>query len=142
MNKITVDSFLKFKFVSNPGFSPDGKYVAFVVNHACKASNGYKGNIHLLETETGKVRQLTNGGDAKAYCWTDNGTLLFAAPRCPKVKEALAKGENVTAIYEISPEGGEAVHAFNLPVRTGGLTNIGEGKYMLTSVYDNRYPNR
>ncbi|MBQ2327205.1 MAG: S9 family peptidase [Clostridia bacterium] len=141
MNKITVDSFLKFKFVSNPGFSPDGKYVAFVVNHACKASNGYKGNIHLLETETGKVRQLTNGGDAKAYCWTDNGTLLFAAPRCPKVKEALAKGENVTAIYEISPEGGEAVHAFNLPVRTGGLTNIGEGKYMLTSVYDNRYPN-
>ena len=141
MNKITVDSFLKFKFVSNPGFSPDGKYVAFVVNHACKASNGYKGNIHLLETETGKVRQLTNGGDAKAYCWTDNGTLLFAAPRCPKVKEALAKGENVTAIYEISPEGGEAVHAFTLPVRTGGLTNIGEGKYMLTSVYDNRYPN-
>ncbi|MBQ9966241.1 MAG: S9 family peptidase [Clostridia bacterium] len=141
MNKITVDSFLKFKFVSNPGFSPDGKYVAFVVNHACKASNGYKGNIHLFETETGKVRQLTNGGDAKAYCWTDNGTLLFAAPRCPKVKEALAKGENVTAIYEISPEGGEAVHAFNLPVRTGGLTNIGEGKYMLTSVYDNRYPN-
>ena len=89
MKKIAVDSFLQFKFVSNPGFSPDGKYVAFVVNHADKTANGYKGNLHLLETETGKVRQLTNGGDAKGYCWTDNNTLLFAAPRCPKVKKAL-----------------------------------------------------
>ena len=140
MKKIAVDSFLQFKFVSNPGFSPDGKYVAFVVNHADKTANGYKGNLHLLETETGKVRQLTNGGDAKAYCWTDNNTLLFAAPRCPKVKKALEKGENVTAFYEISPEGGEALRAFNVPVRTGGLTNIGGGKYMLTAVYDNNYP--
>ena len=140
MKKIAVDSFLQFKFVSNPGFSPDGKYVAFVVNHADKTANGYKGNLHLLETETGKVRQLTNGGDAKAYCWTDNNTLLFAAPRCPKVKKALEKGENVTAFYEISPEGGEALRAFNVPVRTGGLTNIGGGKYMLSAVYDNNYP--
>ena len=140
MKKIAVDSFLQFKFVSNPGFSPDGKYVAFVVNHADKMSNGYKGNLHLLEVETGKVRQLTNGGDAKAYCWTDNNTLLFAAPRCPKVKKALEKGENVTAFYEISPEGGEALRVFNVPVRTGGLTNIGNGQYMLTAVYDNNYP--
>ena len=140
MKKIAVDSFLQFKFVSNPGFSPDGKYVAFIVSYANKASNDYKADIHLLETETGKVRQLTNGGDAKAYCWTDKGTLLFAAPRCPKVKKQLEKGENVTAFYEISPEGGEALHAFNLPVRTGGLTNIGDGLYMLTSVYDNNYP--
>ena len=68
MKKIAVDSFLQFKFVSNPGFSPDGKYVAFIVSYANKASNDYKADIHLLETETGKVRQLTNGGDAKAYC--------------------------------------------------------------------------
>ena len=140
MKRIEADSFLQFKFVSNPGFSPDGKYVAFVVQQASKATNGYKGDIHLLETETGKVRQLTSGGDGKSYCWTDNGTLLFPAVRCPKVKAKLEKGENLTSFYEISPEGGEALRAFDLPVRTGGLTNIGGGKYMLTSVFDNNYP--
>ena len=72
MKKIECDSFLQFKFVSNPGFSPNGKYVAFVVQRADKATNGYKGDLHLLETETGKVRQLTSGGDAKSYCWTDD----------------------------------------------------------------------
>ncbi len=140
MKRIEADSFLQFKFVSNPGFSPDGKYVAFVVQQASKATNGYKGDIHLLETETGKVRQLTSGGDGKSYCWTDNGTLLFPAVRCPKVKAKLEKGENLTSFYEISPEGGEALRAFDVPVRTGGLTNIGGGKYMLTSVFDNNYP--
>ena len=85
MKRIEADSFLQFKFVSNPGFSPDGKYVAFVVQQASKATNGYKGDIHLLETETGKVRQLTSGGDGKSYCWTDNGTLLFPAVRRARI---------------------------------------------------------
>ncbi|MEA4919878.1 MAG: S9 family peptidase [Clostridiaceae bacterium] len=140
MKKIAVDSFLQFKFVSNPGFSPDGKHVAFVVQYASKEDNNYKGDLHLLETETGKVRQLTSGGDAKSYCWTDGGAILFPAARCPKVKEKLEKGENLTAFYEISPDGGEAKYAFTVPVRTNGLQNIGGGLYMLTSVYDNNYP--
>ena len=140
MKKIEVDSFLQYKFVSNPGFSPDGKYVAFVVQHACKATNGYKGDIYLLEAESGEVRRLTSGGDGKSYCWTDDGDILFPAARCPEVKKSLEKGENVTAFYRISPEGGEAQLAFKLPVRTNGLTNIGGGLYMLTSVYDNNYP--
>ncbi|MBE6994269.1 MAG: S9 family peptidase [Ruminococcaceae bacterium] len=140
MKKIECDSFLQFKFVSNPGFSPNGKYVAFVVQRADKATNGYKGDLHLLETETGKVRQLTSGGDAKSYCWTDDNKVLFPAVRCPKVKEKLAKGQNLTSFYEIDPEGGEALRAFDVPVRTGGLTNIGGNKFMLISAYDNNYP--
>lgn len=140
MKKIEVDSFLQFKFVSNPGFSPNGKYVAFVVQHACKHSNGYKGDIHLLEVATGAVRQLTSGGDGKSYCWTEKNTLLFPALRSPEAKEKAQKGEAITSFYEIDPCGGEAVHAFDLPVKTGSLTNIGGGKYMLVALHDNNYP--
>ena len=126
MKKIAVDSFLQFKFVSNPSFSPDGKYVAFIVSYANKASNDYKADIHLLETETGKVRQLTNGGDAKAYCWTDKGTLLFAAPRCPKVKKRLEKGENVILV-KTSPGSGGTWH-FGAALNDCGIFEYGTVK--------------
>ena len=36
MKKIEVDTFLSFQFVSNPTFSPDGAYIAFVVSTADK----------------------------------------------------------------------------------------------------------
>lgn len=39
MKKIEIDTFLKFQFVSNPSFSPDGKYIAFVVSNADRAEN-------------------------------------------------------------------------------------------------------
>lgn len=46
MKKIEIDTFLKFQFVSNPSFSPDGKYIAFVVSNADRAE------IHTKPTST------------------------------------------------------------------------------------------
>ncbi len=140
MKKIAIDTMFQYKFVSNPSYSPDGKYLAFVVQSMHKPTNGYMGNIHLLEVETGKVRQLTNGGDGKSYCWSAANTILFPATRCPSRKKKLENGENLTIFYEISPEGGEAVEAFCLPVRTNGLQMLSPDVYALTSVYDNNYP--
>ena len=47
MKKIEIDTFLKFQFVSNPSFSPDGKYIAFVVSNADRAENTYTFTIWL-----------------------------------------------------------------------------------------------
>ena len=49
MKKIEINTFLEFQFVSNPTFSPDGKYIAFIVSTADKADNNYKGNIHVVD---------------------------------------------------------------------------------------------
>lgn len=87
MKKIEIDSFLKFQFVSNPTFSPDGKSIAFTVFTADRAENTYKGNLYLYDMERGAVRQLTNGGDAKTYAWTKENTLLFPAMRSQDAKK-------------------------------------------------------
>ena len=65
--KIEINTFLEFQFVSNPTFSPDGKYIAFIVSTADKADNNYKGNIYVYDMEAKKVVKLTSGGDAKSY---------------------------------------------------------------------------
>ena len=66
MKKITADSFLQFRFVSDPGFSPDGSKAAFVVQTPALRSNSYKSNLWLLDVKTKGLTQLTALGDAKA----------------------------------------------------------------------------
>ena len=107
MKKIEINSFLDFKYVSNPGFSPDGKLAAFVVQTASLEDNKYNGDLYVLEVESKKVRRLTAAGDAKGYVWSKQGTLLFSAMRDEKMKKAEA-GEEISCWYEIDPCGGEA----------------------------------
>ena len=64
MEKITAKSFLEYQYVSNPKFSPDGNYIAFISQKADLESNGYRGDIYILKN--GQCRKLTGAGDAKS----------------------------------------------------------------------------
>ena len=89
MKKIAINTFLDFQFVSNPTFSPNGKYIAFIVSTADKADNNYKGNIHVYDMEAKKVVKLTSGGDAPG---------MNAAIRAV-TRSAIYNGLKVKAIY-------------------------------------------
>jgi len=140
MKKIEIGSFLDFKFVSNPGFSPCGKQVAFVVQNASLEDNKYKGDLYILDVDTKKTRRLTSGGDAKSYVWTPEGTLLFAAMRDEKLRKKAESGEELTCWYEIDPNGGEAQLAFTLPLTAAGIKPIDSDRYVVSASFDNSRP--
>ena len=93
MQKIEIDSFLDFQYVSAPEFSPCGKHAAFIVQKAALSDNKYNGDIYILDVETKENRRLTAAGDAKGFVWTKAGTLLFSANRDAKLKEKAQSGE-------------------------------------------------
>ena len=68
MKKIDINSFLDIQYVSNPTFSPDGRYAAFVVQRPCLEDNRYLGDLWLLDVERGEVRPLTTAGTQRAIC--------------------------------------------------------------------------
>jgi len=140
MKKIEINSFLDFKYVSAPGFSPCGKFAAFVVQTADLEENKYKGDLYILDVETKKYRRLTAAGDAKGYVWTKEGTLLFSAMRDSKLKKKAEAGELVSAWYEISPFGGEAELAFTLPIAGGSLKVIDGDRFIVSTRFDNNRP--
>lgn len=123
METITIESLCKFKFVSDPGFSPDGTQIAFVVQNADLETNGYLGDLYLCDCEKKAVKRLTSAGDAKSYAWTERGTLLFAGNRGEKTEG--------TRYYEISPNGGEAVEKFEAPFQADKLVALGGGRYLI-----------
>ena len=51
MKTIKIEDFLDFKYVSRPGFSPDGRSAAFVVQQADPENNNYSGDLYLLDTD-------------------------------------------------------------------------------------------
>ncbi len=101
MGKITTKSFLEYQYVSNPRFSPNGQYVAYISQKADYDGNRYKGDIYIIEN--GQSRKLTGAGDAKSYCWTPENKLLFPAMRCPKQKKRAGEGELFTPIMKFAP---------------------------------------
>lgn len=137
MKKIEIGTFLDFQFVSNPSFSPDGAQIAFLVARADREANGYKSDLYLYSVKDGSVKRLTSGGDAKTYAWTKDNTLLFLALRDEADKKEAGEGKTLTGIYEIHPDGGEAVKAFSVPEKVTGLHTLPDGRLLLTIVYDN-----
>ena len=71
MNKIAVDTFLSYKFVSNPVVSPKGNYVAYFVKDTNIEKNNYNSNIWLYNVATGENKQLTVGDDAISFIWKE-----------------------------------------------------------------------
>ncbi len=135
MKKIEIDTFLKFQFLSNPQFSPDGTKIAFTVSVPDLGSNGYLADLYLYDLETKSVSRITAGGDAKTWAWTPDNTLLFSAARTDAEKRDKENG--ITHLYEIAPSGGEAVCRASVPAVITGIHLLPDGRYLLTIRHDN-----
>lgn len=135
MKKIEIDTFLKFQFLSNPQFSPDGTKIAFTVSRPDLGSNGYLADLYLYDLETKSVSRITAGGDAKTWAWTPDNTLLFSAARTDAEKRDKENG--ITHLYEIAPSGGEAVCRASVPAVITGIHLLPDGRYLLTIRHDN-----
>ena len=131
--KIAADTFLQFKYVSNPTFSPDGTRVCYVLQQPDLKDNGYKGDLWLLDVANKTTRRLTSGGDATSYVFTPKGTILFPAKRTKEEKEK----EDETVFYEIDPSGGEAYPAFSLSVKAGRIVPIDQDLYVVQASQNN-----
>jgi len=66
----TISALLSMKRVGAPAVSPDGKHAAYIVSQADLATDSNTTDIWLVETATGKTRQLTySSASESAIAW-------------------------------------------------------------------------
>ena len=135
MKKIEIDTFLKFRFLSNPHFSPDGTKIAFTVSVPDRETNGYLSDRYLYDLGKKTVSRVTCSGDAKTWSWTAENTLIFTAARTAALKKEKENGTSF--LYEISPSGGEAQCITSIPATVTGIRLLPDGRYLLTIRHDN-----
>ncbi|MDI3518869.1 MAG: hypothetical protein PWQ34_1016 [Caldanaerobacter sp.] len=136
MEKLQLEDFTKFKFLSGLKFSPSGSHAAFVVHRMDVEENKYLSNIWVLDTKTKKYFQLTSFNEERGFVWLDDDYILFAGSRNPKDKEKAESGEEFTKYYKINIHGGEAVEAFVIPKKVTEILPVDDDTFLVILLYN------
>ncbi len=138
MNPITSKALYEFRNPNSITFSPDETMGAFLLHQADKEKNGYNSDLYLLEGKY--VRQLTASHDVNSFIWTEDNKILFPAARDEKVKKKQSSKIPCTAYYLLDPKGGEALPAFEIPLKVIAIQQVSGTKYLLTAVVHKEDP--
>ena len=138
MNKLQLDDFTKYHFLSGVRFAPDGSSAAFIDKIANVKDNGYDSCIRLVRFPEMTVTKLTTAEKESSFLYDDADTILFPANRS-KADEP-EKYHLKTVFYKISLSGGEATPAFSLPYQVTRMENIREDLYVFTAEVDLNRP--
>jgi fermentation-respiration switch protein FrsA (DUF1100 family) len=131
---LTLDDVLDVQRIDQATLSPDGKWVAAVIQRPARAGEVYgrtayetdptRSDIWLIDAETGKRRALTNGaaGAAGYWCagWSPDGRRLAL------LSTQAARGES---------RGGDNVRLYVWNRDTGAVTRMGDTAVMTQTRY-------
>jgi len=140
VEKLNLEDFTMYKFISGLKFSPKGKKLAFMLHQMDVEENKYLSNIHIYDLDKEKLIQLTSSNSVKSFIFKDENNLYFADRREEKDREREKKGEDFTSYYEISLQGGEAIKAFEIPLKASKIEIIDKDRFLLIGEYDHRKP--
>ena len=136
--KLTLDDFLQYAYLSQLAFSPDGRHAAFVVQKAKAEQDGYAADLYVTDAQGNGARRLTSAGDCKSFFWLNEREILFPAMRNAKDRERAKKGEPLTVYQKIAIDGGEAVEAVRLPLQVSKVEQLENGCWAVLANYDLR----
>ncbi|MEJ5229509.1 MAG: S9 family peptidase [Pseudothermotoga sp.] len=136
VEKLKIDDFLAYKYLSNLNFSPDGNYLGFVLHRSDFEENRYLSSIWIYELASGRFTELTAGFQESSFIWIDKETVLFPAFREKKDKERKEAGEPFTVFYRIKISGGEAQRAFEVPLLVKQIEALSENSFVFTAIFE------
>ena len=140
MKKIDIESFRRFRYVSSPTFSPDGRLAAFLVRDVRGDLEGYDCNLYILDVASHDVRQLTHEGDVAGFAWTPEGRILLPLSRDAAKRARVADGEELTSLYELDPVTGAAAPVFDLPLERADVHPLTAETYLVYARHDLNRP--
>jgi dipeptidyl aminopeptidase/acylaminoacyl peptidase len=116
-----IDDLFRFRRLSEPQVSPDGKLVAYVVATADLAANKTASSIWLLPADGGAPRQLTNSGKKDKHPrWSPDGKqVLFESNR---------SGDNQLWVIDLG--GGEARQLTTISTEASDAQWSPDGKWV------------
>jgi dipeptidyl aminopeptidase/acylaminoacyl peptidase len=78
---LAIEDYYRVKTVGAPDLSPNGRWVAFTVSSRVEATNGNASEVWIVPSDasTAAKRVSTEGTDASAPAWLEDGRLRFAS---------------------------------------------------------------
>lgn len=119
MEKLKIDDFVNYKFISNIKYSKNSKYIVFILHEVHLKSNGYDSNIWIYETLTKNKYRLTLEGTVKEYTILDDN-IHIAYLDGSEVKIVNIEDKNVE-------------YCFDVDMRINKLQEVRKGQFLFTA---------
>lgn len=139
MDKLKLDDFIGYKFLSGINISPNGLHTGFVVHEADLEENKYLSNIYIYDNEKKNYMQLTSFDEESTFEWENNENIIFSAIRNEKDKKRKKDKDQFTSFYKINISGGEAKKVFEIPLNVNNYKLLDDGNIIFTSIFDPDY---
>lgn len=137
MEKLQLNDFLYYNYLSGLESSPNEDKVAFIVHRADIDTNNYKSYIWIMDCESKDYFQLTGLGEESNFQWLDDENIIFSTIRNEQLKKRIEEGEEWTCYYKISTKGGEACEYMRIPLNVTSLKVIDRNKFLISANYSN-----
>ena len=115
---ITIKSIDSLRDVSDPKISPDGKWVSYTVSYVNEKKDYSTSDIWMTRWDGSETIQLTHTEeeDETSARWSsDNKYITFLSSRKSKKEESEDDGEDVSQLWLMNREGGEAEKITSFP---------------------------
>jgi len=100
---ITPEDLSKYKMISNPSLSPDGKRIAISIHQASLDEDAYLSDVWLADSGGSVMTRFTSSGKDSDPLWSPDGrSILFLSRR------SFSKDEKGNELYVMPVGGGEA----------------------------------
>lgn len=139
MKKISAETLLEYKFVSNLRYCKEKEVLAFVKSKGNLDENKYDRNIYIYDLKTDELKEMTYSDEEGSFEFF-NGEIIFPTKRDKKDKELIDKGFDITSYYTLPLDGGEARKAFTIPVNVADLEVIDEKTLLIQGIKNIKKP--
>ncbi len=129
---VTIEALAKLKRVSSPAISPDGEWIAYVVEGRVEGADKTRAQLFMASADGKTVLPMTSDAyDAHSPQWSPDGTqLAFLAARSDLDENA------ATQVWTLDMRGGEARAYTQVTQGVSGFEWAPDGKRMLLMIQD------
>ncbi len=103
MEKVNINDFLNFDFISNGIFNKSGNNFAYMVSKSDLKNNCYNKNIYIYNLEKHKTTQLTTNGKVISFDWYNDEKVIY-----------IVSEDDKTVFKTININGGESNILFEM----------------------------
>ncbi len=141
MEKLKLEDFMRYKFLSEIQISPDALHTGFILHEMDLEENKYLSNIYIYRNNEDNYMQLTSLNEEKGFIWQDNENIIFPTIRDERDKKRKKDGEEFTPFYSINIKGGEAKKIFEIPFNINNYRYIDDERLVFTAIFNPEYKN-
>src|SRR5699024_4115771 len=124
MENLFLEDFIKYKFLSNIKFSPNGQSTGFLVYKIDMDNNKYISDIYYYNPIYSNPKKLTDLTTVNFFVWLDKNTIMFS---CVNIEE------DSTVFYKINIDKKQEERLFKLPLNISNFKIIDSNNILIQS---------